>query len=112
MSQLFVVIVATVDEYYEFKQEHPEHDKNQLAWFKEQNAKGNLVCCGPFYPHDGTGIWILRAENIAEVKEIVATSPRAKDNLLADETRIVEWQATIGRELLIDTALDKPLKSE
>lgn len=109
MSQLFVAIVATVPEYYEFKKEHPEHDKNQIAWFREQKEKGNLVCCGPFYPHDGTGIWIVQAESIEKVQEIVKTSPRAKDNLLSDKTRIVEWQATIGRDLLTDTPLDKPL---
>ena len=109
MSQLFVVIVATVPEYYEFKKEHPEHDKNQIAWFKEQAKNGNLICCGPFYPHDGTGIWILQAENLEKAREIVCTSPRAKDNLLADETRIVEWQANIGRDRLTEKPLNKPL---
>ncbi|MEO0925574.1 MAG: YciI family protein [Cyanobacteria bacterium J06643_13] len=111
MSQLFVVIVATVPEYYSFKQEHPEHDKNQIAWFKAQKEKGNLVCCGPFYPHDGTGLWILAAENKEQAQEIVNTSPRAQDNLLADETRIVEWQTTMGRDRLTDEPLDKPLTS-
>lgn len=111
MSQLFVVIVATVPEYYEFKKEHPEHDKNQIAWFKEQSKKGNLLCCGPFYPHDGTGLWILQAESMEKVQEIVNTSPRAKDNLLSNETRIVEWQTTIGRDRLTDEPLDKPLSS-
>lgn len=111
MGQLFVVIVATVPEYYEFKKEHPEHDKNQIAWFKEQSENGNLLCCGPFYPHDGTGLWILQAENMEKVQEIVNTSPRAKDNLLSDETRIVEWQTTIGRDRLTDEPLDKPPSS-
>ncbi|MEL6930752.1 MAG: YciI family protein, partial [Cyanobacteria bacterium J06600_6] len=96
----------------EYKQEHPEHDKNQIIWFKEQQANGNLICCGPFYPHDGTGIWILRAKNLEKAQEMVATSPRAKDNLLADATRVVEWQAHLGRDLLTDEPLDKPLKSE
>lgn len=36
MSKLFAVVVATVPEYYEYKKEHPEHDQDQLEWFKQQ----------------------------------------------------------------------------
>ncbi|MGB2925205.1 MAG: YciI family protein [Limnothrix sp.] len=103
MSKLFVVVVATVPEYYEYKKEHPEHDQNQVAWFKEQAAKGVLLSCGPFYPHDGTGIWILQAADLAEAEAIAATSPRATDGLLAPETRIVEWQSHIGRDRFFES---------
>ncbi len=36
MAKLFAVVVATVPHYYEYKQQHPEHDRHQLQWFKEQ----------------------------------------------------------------------------
>ena len=69
MPKLFAVVVATVPEYYEYKKAHPEHDQNQLAWFREQQEKGTLLCCGPFFPHDGTGLWIIQAENLQEAQQ-------------------------------------------
>jgi uncharacterized protein YciI len=50
MAKLFAVVVATVPEYYNYKKEHPEHDQEQLSWFKAQYEKGILLCCGPFCP--------------------------------------------------------------
>jgi uncharacterized protein len=100
MTQLFAVVVATVPEYYAYKQEHPEHDRDQLAWFKQQYEQGNLLCCGPFFPHDGTGIWILQAEDLEKAWEIVNTSPRVRDGMLADSARVVEWQVHLGRDRL------------
>lgn len=96
--KLFAVIVATNPNYYEYKKAHPEHDQNQLAWFKEQEQKGVLLCCGPFFPHDGTGLWVIRAENLEKAKETVASSPRSIDGMLSDEARVVEWEAHIGLE--------------
>ncbi|MEH2096528.1 MULTISPECIES: hypothetical protein [unclassified Nostoc] len=29
--------------YYDYKNAHPEHDQNQLAWFREQYDKGTLL---------------------------------------------------------------------
>ncbi|WP_353932818.1 YciI family protein [Okeanomitos corallinicola TIOX110] len=101
MTKLFAVVVATVPEYYEYKKAHPEHDQDQLAWFKEQNEKGNLLCCGPFVPHDGTGIWVIRAENVEEARNIVNTSPRVRDGMLADTARVVQWNVHIGKERFI-----------
>ncbi|WP_041238520.1 YciI family protein [Gloeothece citriformis] len=101
MPKLFAVVVATVAEYYEYKKEHPEHDLAQLAWFEEQAKKGVLLCCGPFVPPDGTGIWIIEAETIEEAKAIVDTSPRAKDGMLSPAARVVEWNIHIGRDLFI-----------
>lgn len=75
--------------------------KDQVAWFEEQYAKGNLLCCGPFFPHDGTGIWVIQAENIDKAWEIVNTSPRVRDGLLSDTARVVEWQVHIGRDRFI-----------
>jgi uncharacterized protein len=98
MTQLFAVVVATVPEYYEYKKEHPEHDLDQVAWFKQQYEQGNLLGCGPFFPHDGTGIWILQAENLEKAWEIVNTSPRVRDGLLSDSARVVEWQVQIGSD--------------
>ncbi|MEM8672623.1 MAG: hypothetical protein AAGF83_01945 [Cyanobacteria bacterium P01_G01_bin.67] len=49
MTKLFAVVVATVPEYYAYKQEHPEHDRDQIAWFKQQYKQGNLLCCGSFF---------------------------------------------------------------
>jgi uncharacterized protein YciI len=98
MSKLFAVVVATVPEYYEYKEAHPEHDQNQLAWFREQQQKGVLMCCGPFFPHDGTGLWVIKAENLAAAQAIVSTSPRARDGMLADSAIVVEWQVHIGLE--------------
>jgi hypothetical protein len=31
MSKLFVVVVVTVPNYFEYKQLYPEHDQDQLA---------------------------------------------------------------------------------
>jgi len=96
MSKIFAVVVATVPEYYDYKKAHPEHDRDQLAWFKEQEERGNLLCCGPFFPHDGTGIWIIKADSLEAAKTIVNSSPRARDGLLAESARVVEWQVHIG----------------
>ncbi|MBW4496244.1 MAG: YciI family protein [Oscillatoria princeps RMCB-10] len=98
MAKLFAVVVATVPTYYEYKKEHPEHDQNQLAWFREQYDKGVLLCCGPFFPHDGTGLWVIQAESQEEALAIVSTSPRARDGMLADSARVVEWEVHIGRD--------------
>ena len=102
MTKLFAVVVATVPEYYAYKQEHPEHDRDQVAWFKQQYEQGNLLCCGPFFPHDGTGMWIRQAENIEQAWAIVNTSPRVRDGLLSDAARVVEWQVHIGRDRFND----------
>ncbi len=102
MAKIFAVVVATVPNYYEYKKEHPEHDRDQIAWFKEQAGKGILLSCGPFYPHDGTGIWVIQAEDIEEAKKIVNTSPRVRDGLLDDTARIVEWQVHIGRNRFLE----------
>ena len=101
MTKIFAVVVATVPEYYEYKKAHPEHDQDQLAWFKEQNEIGNLLCCGPFVPHDGTGIWIIKAENVDKAWEIVNSSPRVRDGMLADTARVVEWNVHIGKDKFI-----------
>ncbi len=98
MTKLFAVVVATVPKYYEYKKEHPEHDQDQLTWFHQQYEQGILLCCGPFFPHDGTGLWIIQAENSQKALEIVHSSPRFRDGLLADSARIVEWQVHIGRD--------------
>ncbi|MBW4477569.1 MAG: YciI family protein [Tolypothrix brevis GSE-NOS-MK-07-07A] len=98
MSQLFAIVVATVPEYYEYKKAHPEHDQDQLAWFREQQEKGTLLCCGPFVPHDGTGLWVIQADNLEAAQVIVNTSPRVRDGMLADSARVVEWQVHIGHE--------------
>jgi len=103
MSKLFAVVVATIPEYYEYKNAHPEHDPNQLAWFREQQEKGILLCCGPFFPHDGTGLWVIQAESVEEAQTIVNSSPRARDGMLAESTRVVEWQVHIGRERFEET---------
>jgi uncharacterized protein YciI len=101
MSKLFAVVVATVPEYYEYKKEHPEHDHDQLAWFKQQYEQGNLLCCGPFFPHDGTGIWIIKAENLEEAWKIVNSSPRVRDGMLSDTARVAEWQVHLGKDHFI-----------
>lgn len=101
MTKLFAVIVATVPEYYEYKKQHPEHDLHQLEWFREQQEKGVLLCCGPFFPHDGTGLWVIQAEEAETALEIVKTSPRSRDGMLADSARVVEWQVHIGQERFI-----------
>lgn len=102
MAKLFAVVVATVPEYYEYKKKHPEHDKDQLAWFREQHEKGVLLCCGPFFPHDGTGLWVIQAEDAEAALEIVNSSPRVRDGMLADSARVVEWQVHIGRERFVE----------
>ncbi len=102
MATLFAVVVATVPNYYEYKQTHPEHDKDQLSWFKEQYQKGILLCCGPFVPHDGTGIWVIKAETVEEAIAIVNTSPRVRDGLLAESARVVEWNVHLGRDRFLE----------
>jgi uncharacterized protein len=111
MSQLFAVVVATVPEYYDYKNAHPEHDQNQLAWFREQQEKGTLLCCGPFFPHDGTGLWVIQAENLEAAQAIVNSSPRVRDGMLADSARVVEWQVHIGHELF-EQAISTTVLSE
>jgi uncharacterized protein len=98
MSKLFAVVVATVPGYYDYKLAHPEHDQNQLAWFKEQHEKGTLLCCGPFFPHNGTGLWVIQAENLEQAQPVVNSSPRVRDGMLADSARVVEWEVHIGRD--------------
>ncbi len=99
MSKLFVVLVQTVPGYAEYVKAHPEHQQHQLAWFQKIAKEGMLVACGPFVPHDGTGLWILRAESIEEVQELAKTSPRYTDGMLdLASTRITEWGASIGKE--------------
>jgi uncharacterized protein len=39
---------------------------------------------------------VIQAENLSEAQTIVNTSPRARDGMLAESTRIVEWQVHIG----------------
>ena len=98
MSKIFAIVVATIPEYYDYKKTHPEHDRDQLAWFREQEEQGTLLCCGPFFPHDGTGLWLIRAENAEAARSIVNSSPRVRDGLLAASARVVEWQVRIGRD--------------
>lgn len=98
MSKLFAVVVATVPEYYDYKAAHPEHDQEQLRWFREQYDQGTLLCCGPFAPHDGTGLWVIRAENAEAAEAIVNSSPRVRDGMLAKSARVVEWEVHLGRE--------------
>lgn len=100
--KLFAVIVATVPEYYEYKRANPNHDQDQLAWFQEQVRKGVLLCCGPFIPQDGTGLWIIQAESLEEACEIVQSSPRARDGMLAATARVVEWNVHLGRDRLAE----------
>lgn len=52
----------------------------------------------PVFPHDGTGLWIIQAENLEAAQAIVNSSPRVRDGMLADSARVVEWQAHIGNE--------------
>jgi uncharacterized protein YciI len=58
-----------------------------------------LLCCGPFVPHDGTGLWVIKAENVEEALEIVNTSPRVRNRMLADSAIIVEWNVHLGSDL-------------
>jgi uncharacterized protein YciI len=81
------------------KKEHSDHDQDQLVWFKEQYEKGILLCCGPFVPHDGTGLWVIKADNVDEALKIVNSSPRVRDGMLADSARIVEWNVHLGSDL-------------
>ena len=101
MAKLFAVVVATVPDYYDYKKQYPEHDQDQLAWFRQHYEQGILLCCGPFFPHDGTGLWVIQAESLEEAQKIVNSSPRVRDGMLADSARIVEWQVHIGRDRFI-----------
>lgn len=98
MSKIFSVIVATSDDYLERSRAIPDHQARQGAWFAQNAKEGKLIACGPFMPRDGTGLWLVRAASLDEAKEIVATSPRATDGMLAEgKTRIVEWDVAIGQ---------------
>ena len=61
--------------------------------------KGILLCCGPFVPHDGTGLWVIKADNVDEALKIVNSSPRVRDGMLADSARVVEWNVHLGSDL-------------
>ena len=98
MAKMFAVIVATVPDYYDYKKQHPQHDLDQVEWFKEQYEKGILLCCGPFIPHDGTGLWIIQAETIEDAVNIVNSSPRVRDGMLAEDARVVEWGVHLGSD--------------
>lgn len=88
--------VATQSNYYDDKKTHSEHDQHQLDWLKEQAQNGTLLRRGPFYPHDGTGLWIIQAETLEAASLIVVSSPRAKDGILSDQARVVAWEAHFG----------------
>lgn len=99
MAKLFAIIVDTIPDYYSYKEAHPDHEQEQGIWFRQQQEQGKLLCCGPFLPPDGTGLWILRADSLEEAQAISETSPRVQSGLLADSTRIVEWDIRIGQDV-------------
>lgn len=102
MPKLFAVVIATVPEYYEYKKKNPQHDRDQLGWFREKYEEGILLCCGPFSPQDGKGLWVIKAEDLEEARAIVNSSPRVRDGMLASSARVVEWQVHIGRYRFVD----------
>ncbi len=52
-----------------------------------------------FFPHDGTGLWVIQADNLEQAQAVVNSSPRVRDGMLADSARVVEWEVHIGRDL-------------
>jgi hypothetical protein len=44
----------------------------------------------------------IQAENLEKAQEIVNTSPRVRDGILADSARVVEWQVHLGRDRFTD----------
>ena len=44
------------------------------------------------------GLWVIQAESVEEAQTIVKRSPRARDGMLANSARVVEWQVHIGCE--------------
>ena len=99
MSKVFAVIVQTVPGYRAYSDAHPEHQQHQGAWFQQAATDGKLLACGPFLPHDGTGLWLLRAESLEEAQAIARTSPRYTEGMLdLEKTRIVEWGVSIGKD--------------
>jgi uncharacterized protein len=58
----------------------------------------NTQRSGPFFPHDGTGLWVIQVENLEQAQAVVNSSPRVRDGMLADSARVVEWEVHIGRD--------------
>ncbi|MEG4034630.1 hypothetical protein QUA03_12470 [Microcoleus sp. S36b_A4] len=46
---------------------------------------------------------MIQAESVEEAQTIVSSSPRTLDGMLAESTRVVEWQVHIGRECFEDS---------
>ncbi|MEG4048435.1 MULTISPECIES: hypothetical protein [unclassified Microcoleus] len=46
---------------------------------------------------------MIQAENVEEAQTIVSSSPRALEGMLAESTRVVEWQVHIGCERFGDS---------
>jgi uncharacterized protein YciI len=108
MSKIFAVLVETVDGYADFALQRPDHNQRQRAWFVKSANEGKLLACGPFHggaaggPHEGAGLWLLRAATREEAEAIVRTSPRFQDGMLSmDRTRTVEWSVSIGKERFV-----------
>jgi uncharacterized protein YciI len=99
MSKIYAVLVETTDGYADYALTHPDHNQRQRAWFVKTANEGKLLACGPYLPHDGEGLWLLRADNREEAEAIVRSSPRHADGVLSmEKTRIVEWGVSIGKE--------------
>ncbi|MEG4397178.1 hypothetical protein [Microcoleus sp. BROC3] len=46
---------------------------------------------------------MIQAESVEEAQTIVNSSPRARDGMLAESTKVVEWQVHLGRERFEDS---------
>jgi uncharacterized protein YciI len=44
---------------------------------------------------------VIKAENINEAMDIVNTSPRVRDGMLADSARVVEWNVHLGSDIFM-----------
>jgi hypothetical protein len=72
--------------------------KSNYHGLKHNMKRGFCCVVDLFVPHDGTGLWIIKTETLEEAINIVNTSPRVRDGMLADSARVVEWNAHLGRE--------------
>jgi uncharacterized protein YciI len=65
------------------------------AYLRELQARGKMVCSGPFVPREG-GAMLLRVEHPSEIEVLLAKDPYHVEKLVSDT--IYVWDVNIGRE--------------
>ena len=89
-----MAILAFVAYKYRFPLERiMQTTDRHRAYLRELHGQGKLVASGPFVPREGGGL-LLRAEDEAELKSLLAADPFQQEALV--DTTIYQWAPNIG----------------